>query len=87
LNYQTNGGRGGAGGRGGDGGKGGAGGGGGGGPSVGVWCGGPDAGVALADGGVTFTLGDPGAGGAGGASTNRGDDGVRETLLDCQPIQ
>ena len=79
--YVTTGGRGGSGGRGGNGGNGGAGGGGGGGPSVGVWCGGDRAGVVLADGGVTFTLG---LGGVGGASPgNSGDTGVQERMIGC----
>ncbi|NPC85922.1 hypothetical protein HPC49_48035, partial [Pyxidicoccus fallax] len=51
--------------------------------SVGVWCGGAS-GVALTDGGVTFTVG---AGGPGGASTaNPGDTGLMQDVVDCQPI-
>ncbi len=82
--YDVLGGNGGRGGNGGSGGNGGAGGGGGGGPSVGVWCG-PDAGVILQDGGVSYALGSGGTGGPSAGTS--GDAGVVAPTIDCPTNQ
>ena len=68
---------GGAGGKGGDGGKGGSGGGGGGGPVIGIYIGSGDQPTIS---GTTYTLGTPGAGGAGTGASNSGATGKSQDL-------